>query len=722
MIQSSSYNEVYNSNKSINSPVEKEKLYEELIYYKSLVNNLKKELSILKSQNAKKETEINKKDKVIEDIVIDSQNSIYYREGENLMAKAKEANLISKMKKQFRSLKFELEEKSHETENLKKTLKITKINEMNIEIKTLNEEMSKIKTLYVHSLQQNELLENNLKEMKSLQDNFSKQHFIIVNFQDSLQKQNEEIRIKNLDIELLKDNLNKYMKVIEKLKKDLTYSNNMKEKLFKDNSEKNEVTNLQKKFEKQISDLNKDINKYREISDKKDRTIRELESIMKKSNQHTNKAAAFNYNEIKYIQENPEEKYDNVTLLLKSKLMEALNVKENLEKQVKKLEEKIKNYETDSDHISIRSGANFSQSNRFSIDGGNFMNEDQLADFTYYLIKNFEAKKITHSVAEKTILKDVVTRDATEIDLVKFLNEMIEKISEVLKLKFENDKKNLDRYIKTLFLISEQKIEIFVEKFSSIFYSIKTYKTKEEENFKLELYRNLKNYEEEFKQKINKNDVNSSGLISFDNLKKIFESINFQVDPDLVEFLIYLMKSSETDKMSLYDLNYEVVFSILKNQPNQYEGDILNSKNSSKEKDNEEEEESEIVITSDNFHERVEVVLRQIDAYLKINKVNVREIFKNQLFNLNQLEEFKNQNEQAIHLKDFIDCLNRININLVDIDLYCIYTKLKLVEEYDFVSIKLLEEELSNFNINKNEGQNPNRNVDILEVDMSKII
>ena len=71
------------------------------------------------------------------------------------MNKAKDFNLLNRIKKQYKDLQKELRLKNEENENLKKIVKVTKINEFTIEIKTLSEEMEKLKKLYSHALQQN---------------------------------------------------------------------------------------------------------------------------------------------------------------------------------------------------------------------------------------------------------------------------------------------------------------------------------------------------------------------------------------------------------------------------------------------------------------------------------------------------------------------------------------------------------------------------------------
>jgi predicted RNase H-like nuclease (RuvC/YqgF family) len=90
---------------------------------------------------------------MINDIFSDSKKNnlnhlLNAEETSKLFFKAKEANLIINMKTQHKELKKELKEKEKEIENLKKTIKMTKIKELNIETKTYLEEISKMKVYY----------------------------------------------------------------------------------------------------------------------------------------------------------------------------------------------------------------------------------------------------------------------------------------------------------------------------------------------------------------------------------------------------------------------------------------------------------------------------------------------------------------------------------------------------------------------------------------------
>lgn len=123
--------------------------------------------------------------------------------------------------------------------------------------------------------------------------------------------------------------------------------------------------------------------------------------------------------------------------------------------------------------------------------------------------------------------------------------------------------------------------------------------------------------------------------------------------------------------------------------------------NNNNQKENEEniegeEEESEIVITSEQFKLKLKKIFGELNNYLKKNKTNLREFFNSQIFRPTFDDPSMEYNEDAIFLKPLIDMLKAINISLDTVDIYCVYTRLKIVENSEAVSINILEKELNN--------------------------
>ena len=110
--------------KGMGKNFEREELYQINMQLKETVNSLKVELYEAKSQIVKKEREIKKKEKIIEDCCKEIQNpsSLYMQS----FSKAKESTLLTLCKEQYNQLKNNYDKKTEEIEILKANIKINK--------------------------------------------------------------------------------------------------------------------------------------------------------------------------------------------------------------------------------------------------------------------------------------------------------------------------------------------------------------------------------------------------------------------------------------------------------------------------------------------------------------------------------------------------------------------------------------------------------------------
>ena len=195
--------------------IDKEKLYEDNIKLKEKINTMNKELIQIKHEIFKKEAEIAKANKMINDHIneglnlnaniIDNNiicnnkgcisnfnNNINNNTGK-LIEKSNINKLIYGIKNQYKDVKKQLNEKVEEIEKIKKTMKHTKLIEFKIENKTLNDE---IKNLYEKNIKMSDKIkfyENMYNEFLVVLENAKKQNSLI----DKLKEENE-----NLNIEL----------------------------------------------------------------------------------------------------------------------------------------------------------------------------------------------------------------------------------------------------------------------------------------------------------------------------------------------------------------------------------------------------------------------------------------------------------------------------------------------------------------------------------------
>jgi hypothetical protein len=108
-----------------------------------------------------------------------------------------------------------------------------------------------------------------------------------------------------------------------------------------------------------------------------------------------------------------------------------------------------------------------------------------------------------------------------------------------------------------------------------------------------------------------------------------------------------------------------------------------------------ENDEGEVVITIEQFNEKIDKLLSKLAEYLLNSKLKVRECFKDVITR----ENINNESYDAVQLKDFIHIIQTIGIKLDTIDIYCIFTKLKYSDDYETIDLAKLLEEMFNYGI-----------------------
>ena len=154
-------------------------LYDGLMSLKKKVNFLNEEISLAKSEQRKKDVQLNTKNKEIEEYLSD------FKASKDLnpinVDKLKEMNAISKLKQEYKKLKKILDELKSKKKILEIKIRKSKPNN----IKQINENLeNKLKTLiseYNILHKNNTAMNNQLEEMKDLPIIFSENHKIIKN-------------------------------------------------------------------------------------------------------------------------------------------------------------------------------------------------------------------------------------------------------------------------------------------------------------------------------------------------------------------------------------------------------------------------------------------------------------------------------------------------------------------------------------------------------------
>ena len=316
--------------------------------------------------------------------------------------------------------------------------------------------------------------------------------------------------------------------------------------------------------------------------------------------------------------------------------------------------------------------------------------EEEFSEFTFVLVKNLEVKKITTEIAKEKII--LIQNKSEEIPNEKFIQQMSHNILKSLNNKNEESIQKLNKWLFFLLNISENNQNIMTEKFLSLLSNIKIY-TQDEE---LLLSKKVKKY------LLPKKDIILSKLEPFKNkyisflfLKQIIEEQKIEMKDDYSQYLFYAMKKFEDPEVSLYDLKVQNLFDILNND----------------EHDSKIDEESDIEITNEEFTAIISNFVIQLMDYLNKNKVTLREILKDLIQALNLDDDELNQEKiEIVLIEPFIKKMKEIGITINnDIETFCIYNRYKLTDEFEIISVNLLERELDNFkkmNLNKNLGSN----------------
>jgi len=196
-------------------------------------------------------------------------------------------------------------------------------------------------------------------------------------------------------------------------------------------------------------------------------------------------------------------------------------------------------------------------------------------------------------------------------------------------------------------------------------------------------------------------DDSKRGYISFLNLRKILEKMKIKLRNELIEYLIYLLKSYNDENSSITELKYENLIKILNDEnfgkPDELdmeeeenqENENHNNKKPKKAKgENTDEEnnhlhhatdsdESGIEITTEEYLKIVEGILIELTNKMYQKNLTVEEIFKPFLTEIHNKE--KDLKINILELKYLVNILHdELDINLDSVDIYCLFTKFKV--------------------------------------------
>ena len=179
---------------------------------------------------------------------------------------------IQVLNNRYNKIIKDFENKEKELNDLKKSQKIQKYNELMIQNKLLTEHSNKLNKLYLNAQEKLIQYETSIKELIKLKENVSKQDFMILNFQENYSKAQKELISKNKEIQKLMKNINEKQETISVLNKKLEYQYQLNERLLEETENINKTkqyVEMKKDLETKLSYAKNDSIFYKDEVEKK---------------------------------------------------------------------------------------------------------------------------------------------------------------------------------------------------------------------------------------------------------------------------------------------------------------------------------------------------------------------------------------------------------------------------------------------------------------------
>ena len=668
-------------NKSKYFNLETEKLYQETRQIKKLVKYLTKELLVLKKENEEKDRQITVKEKQINDIIIknnslllgtanietneinkineNSTNSSFISNNNNISNNKTEdnsnifndsiyinalssnrnsstGNLFFRIKKEIKHTNNEMKLENDKFEKLKRSVYVTKMNELNIESIILKTNLKKINSLLENALVIKRSNDLKNEELTKIKENLEKQEKIENNLNTmilNLEKKENELKDKlemnefNLINKIKEVNLNiNELVALKKKNENLNNDKVIKSEIYttinKNNGNpvqinsiyKNKIKELKKSikfYERQIKYSEDELNKLKE----KRKKLIETEKIkgLKLNIDLNNKEKE----EIKIVKKDKEENNKKKDLLTDEEKIK--NLKEILKRakdSEKKMEEKMEKYGNKLRELEIieeekqREKEEMNNQNQsqieFGIDSENpFYTEEennfpeislkftssQFNQFTYVLFKNFEAKgiveeesknKITNPFSDYMKNNNITIIEYNSPKFKEIMDEFTKIIMDSLKSTNTYNYTLINVFISALFFNSECDINKLIKYFNILFSYTKNYAIEEEKyikKLKTKYLTQTKKLINCIKNFIISEESDNKEYFPLLKMKEILDKNEINLKDKYIEFLFYYLKKFEDPESKLSDLKFELLKNILKEEKEKEKIEEENSEN-----------------------------------------------------------------------------------------------------------------------------------------------
>ena len=507
---------------------------------------------------------------------------------------------------------------------------------------------------------------------------------------DNAEKNNKEKEKQNIDevSDNKKDNNESNNNNLEDEYNNIINNKENEEEKKDENENKNDNNN----------EINKDINQENQeiIND----NIKHENKNIENQNTKENKTKESNNKELNEINNNKEENQE-----AKNEI-KNIDIKENNEvlkqnENLQKLQEIINlNKEQNSSNKNNKlTNISIKEKNDSILEKNSLISNDEFSEFTFILIKNFEAKKINEELARQKIII-IPTKD--KMEKKTFIEQMSFNIMKSIRCENKDSLEKTKKWLNSFLTMVDDDQKKVTENFLSLFKEVSIYNNEKEliNSKKIKKYLFIKNpnFAKKLEQYKNK-------YIEFHEFKKFLEEENIELKDGYAQYLFYELKKYEDPQASIFDLKTDNLFKIFENEQN----------------DSKMEEDSDIEISSEQYVNIVYNIGMRINKYMDENKTNLREILGDKIRCISEDEVPEKDRIEIVIIKDFVEKMKEIGVGInTEIEIYCLFNRYKISEEYDIISFNLLEKDLENFKLNKieeSDNQNQEENKDINHIE-----
>ena len=665
-------------------------LFKEIINLKNRINKLKLELLNVNSENRKKEEEIKKVQKILE-------NSKKKLKEKNYLQKLNEQNQMLKLKDEYQKLQEKIKQKEDENKSIFNKLKLIDleelINDNDKEINIIKEKVDE----YKDNLLYNKNLEKKLNFYYFYKEQFFQNHKYIVSVIKQVNSKSNTINLLKENLKKLKD---KYYEMNENKKKLVTYNDSIQknnEKLLIDKNKRDNFLKKKPKLIEKIKEFKKKANDLvKEEISKKDE-INYIENNKNKKEEEPKKKI---YKIV--IKKNPNERINQKIKLLESLIRESkerqkefidlfeyyndyIKQKENYENEVNLFENKNKKKKKAKER-NEKSGfidsSNSTNRKNDIIISDKKDEKKEFDNFKYLLSIIFYIQKVPKDKIEK-ILLNFRTQNyylGNLNDKNNYLLKLSKEILNLIKDKNENDINLLKDLL--IYLFNEKyksNKNSFLDNIIKDFIEIKalTNIIKEENKLYEKIKQEYFNKANSIKDKIKK--INTK-LISYEKIKKIFEDEKLYINNNeekiiLFKSFIYILK-----RYSSYFNNKDSITDFISNDIIKFFNDELKIK---KEKEDENLNEEEISLSTDKYKNIVNSFIKRFNKFLNEKKINLKQFIGD-------------NNVSSINIYNFFNLLKQNKIDIDKLTISCLLEKYKKEEGSENIDVNSFEKDLNN--------------------------